>query len=536
MRCLAILSIAITVCSCASLLAPKKDGLGGGNFLNKPVEKPRIQDGSSGEIEKISDVKTVDPAPHKDAQFDSLIKQIYDKFLTVGGETKKESSSTQHQVRFGPDGKAYPKMKHVPAKYKKDISATQFGVDGKARPVDSRIPLVHHDEREVSMDDVLNSVKILVDKLTAKRDEEKKQEQQKKEFTFESVHKENDKEETSNDNNVYEEYEALKKKFLDTFDKSHNEKRQTLIGSGKDNHVETGSPQSGLPSKPDHPTLIGSGKDNKREKLRSRLNDLYDELRKETTERLDRERELNEKKRLDFVKKDLVDLLNGLQSKDTFTFHDGKFGFDEKMINSVEETTRENNIARAAKTTKQESKRSKLEVVQSLVKELHELEENKKREVMKKKEEEERTRSVERMEKIFMGVLKKEMEKRKAAAAQEKEAARIEEEKKRAAVQAKLEADALKKRENELNTGRDMLLKIMGDLEKRVANKEKKESASTGKDVKKSTSSDSIEKELDNIISSFSKKIQRKDIHESEIDKAFEGFNIDQNKVKNSRP
>ena len=78
--------------------------------------------------------------------------------------------------------------------------------------------------------------------------------------------------------------------------------------------------------------MIGSGKDNKRAKLRSRLNDLYDELRKETAERLDRERELNEKerelnekkrglnekKRLDLVKKDLVDLLNGLQSKDTF--------------------------------------------------------------------------------------------------------------------------------------------------------------------------------------------------------------------------
>ena len=72
-------------------------------------------------------------------------------------------------------------MKNVPAKDKKDLSGTHFGEDGKARPVDSRIPLVHHDEKEVSMDDVLNSVKLLVEKLTAKKDEEKKQEQQKKE-------------------------------------------------------------------------------------------------------------------------------------------------------------------------------------------------------------------------------------------------------------------------------------------------------------------------------------------------------------------
>ena len=60
-----------------------------GHFLNKPVDKPRIQDGSNGEIHSISDAKTVDPAPHKDVKFDSLIRQLYDKFLTVGGETKK---------------------------------------------------------------------------------------------------------------------------------------------------------------------------------------------------------------------------------------------------------------------------------------------------------------------------------------------------------------------------------------------------------------------------------------------------------------
>ena len=58
-----------------------QDDFGNENFLNKPVDKPRIHEGS-GEIRKISDAKAVD-SKHDTRELDTLLREIYDKFVTV---------------------------------------------------------------------------------------------------------------------------------------------------------------------------------------------------------------------------------------------------------------------------------------------------------------------------------------------------------------------------------------------------------------------------------------------------------------------
>jgi len=532
----------------ASVLTSKKDDLNNANFLNKPVEKPHIQ-GGNGEIHKISDAKPISSSPHNDAKLDHLLKEIYDKFVTVSEDT---SVTGQNGVRIGEDGKAHKTSKTIPNASKKEILDPHIGVDGKARPVDARIPVKHNDE--TGLYDILNSIRTLVDKLS------KKEKLEKKEFSFESV-KDDEKSDTEKTNEVSKkeksdtmsdkDFKLFKDKFLDTFIQKDNDKKQKLIGFGKDHHNSDSGPPGLIGSgKDNYPGLIGSGKDaspgligsgkdhstksdtSKKSELRSRLNQLYDELRKETSERIDEEKERNKRERLELVKKDLVGLLNGLQSREKFVYHDGRFDVEESDSGFISKI-------------KENQKRSKLAVVQSLVKQLKELEEVKKREEIQRKEEEERKSSAKRMENIFMDAFKRELEKRRITEQKKKEAEEEEEEeKKRKEMELKKRNENNNKKED--NEGRNMLLKIMGELEKRITNEKSKVKADE-KEIsdlqqKKKKSTSSIEKELDNILSDLSSDMKKSAKENSSndlnsIDKAFEGFNINENKIqKVSRP
>ena len=365
-------------------------------------------------------------------------------------------------------------------------------------------------------------------------------------------------------------FKEFKKKFLDMFLKKRentevksskdNEqkeeiaKRQILIGSGKDHHLKAPTVASD-PS----PGLIGSGKDSshkqnpendadrwQKDEIQTRFNKMYDELRKETADRVDSER--NRHERLELVKQDLVGLLNRLQTgDDTFSYHDGRFD----KVAAVEEGKGKEIVT--TDDDKDKKKESKLSVVESLVTELRELEANKKREQLKQVEEEKANESVKRVENIFMKAFREELVKRKRTE-EELQRKKTEEE----AEKLEKEEEALKKRKDRESSttstskdnGRQMLLQLMGELDKRILDEKSKVEADKKRatvteetrDVKDASGKrSSVEKELDSILSELSNEVtsssttkkdvavavkSKRDASENAIDKAFEGFNI----------
>ena len=366
------------------------------------------------------------------------------------------------------------------------------------------------------------------------------------------------------DNNLSndEDYNEFKKKFLDMFlkkrvmkDDEHAgeiAKRQGLIGSGKDNH----SKQTKVIHDSSSPGLINHGKDSsneveeeqkkKKDEVQSRFNKLYDELRKETADRVDSER--NRRERLQLVKQDLVGLLNKLQttSRDNdnaFAFHGGKF----------DQVAAEENKKDSKVVDEKEKKESKLAVVELLIRELRQLESNKKQEELKKKEEEKMKESMKRVENIFMEAFREKLSKRKRSEHEE------EMRRKKAEEEEQRKKEAEKKRSENTsqdNNARQMLLKLMGELDKRILDektkveedKKKKEAARHEDDNLRKRSS--VEKELDSILSELSNEVTKKDDEtsvaftttlakskrEADIDKAFEGFNIANDSKSKARP
>ena len=354
-----------------------------------------------------------------------------------------------------------------------------------------------------------------------------------------------------------EDYNEFKKKFLDVFlkkrmlkdDEKVGEiaKRQGLINSGKDHHLKQTNKVTG--SDPS-PGLINHGKDNsneqknsvkvegeqkKKEEVQSRLNKLYGELRKETADRVDSER--NRRERLLRVKQDLVGLLNKLQtSRDdsTFSYHHGEF---DRVI--AEENKKDSEVVDSEKNKKE----SKLAVVESLVRELRQLESNKKQEELKKKEEEKTSESMKRVENIFMEAFREELLKRKRTEHEEEiRRKKVEEEEKERERELELKKEAAKERIGESSSGRQMLLKLMGELDKRIldekskveeADKKKKKTVQRH-EVNTVRKQSSVEKELDSILAELSNEVSKKDEtgatsknkRNAAIEKAFEGFNI----------
>ena len=334
-------------------------------------------------------------------------------------------------------------------------------------------------------------------------------------------------------------------------DATKTNKRQLLIQSGKDSHHG----DENTSEKRTEQVLIGSGKDSKRmnevDDRHARLNQLYDELRTKTAVHVDKQRNAAEVKKedtrelknshLELVKKDMVDLLNSLQSRETFTYHDGKFALQEEKDGAGSAAS-----ASEAAKKKEEDEGSKLAVVESLLEQLKSLEGAKKREqkdavtkkeILKENEQKKREESTDddtaaatkRLTKIFKDAFESEMEKRKT------------EEKKKTDNDVSMEKGSL----------RDTLVQLMSQLDKRIADEKtkveddekqisqlekntvpmKKDSTTSASGKKKS-----FEEELDSILSDFS-TIGDKDKKRS-INKVLEGFNIDNSKTlsKGERP
>ena len=354
-----------------------------------------------------------------------------------------------------------------------------------------------------------------------------------------------------------------------TQDHAAKKSSQVLIGSGKDNLKPSTSRRDGTP------TLIGSGKDSKhhistsiptdgedverKNAIRTRFNRLYDELRKETANRVD-SAERNRRERLELVKKDLIGLLNGLQ---TSVADSNELSFHDENKKTVDEVYNHHRalVDEQDRKSEEQKRTSKLAVVESLIKELRHIEETKREEQLKKEEEEKANESVKRVESIFMEAFKRELAKRKQ-------------------VQKKVLAVGVAERETVSSpnnkklagndSGRELLVKLMGELDKRIVDEKSQVeerdrlnnavAASRNEDdaslpEKKHSnnvapsSSSSIERELDNILADLSNEVKKKNVvntrasedslstrshsnkqkrmaQESAIDKALEGFNI----------
>lgn len=333
-------------------------------------------------------------------------------------------------------------------------------------------------------------------------------------------------------------------KFMDAFkdifmkpnkDVSKIEKKQLIIGTGKDSH-----PDDKETNEKKEQVLIGHGKDSKSsnevDNRHARLSQLYDELRAKTAVHVEK-KDAQERKngRLEVVKKDLVDLLNGLQSRETFAYHDGKFALKQEKdeASTSLETASGSGSASGSVVKKKETEDSKLAVVESLLEQLKSLEEAKKREqndlaakkeILKEKEQKKSEESTdnataERIKKIFKDAFAREIEKRKTVEAKQME----------------------KKEDNYVHTKksslRDTLVQLMSQLDKRIADEKStieddekqisqletntvamKKDSTTSSDKKKS-----FEEELDSILSDFSARDNEKN---QNLDKALKGFNV----------
>ena len=212
---------------------------------------------------------------------------------------------------------------------------------------------------------------------------------------------------------------------------------------------------------------------------------------------------------MELVKKDLVDLLNSLQTREKFTYHDGKFDLADHLAEpGLINSGKDNHV----------KDDSKLETIELLVKELRELENKKK--VETKKESMDYKKSMKKMENVFLEAFKKEIEKKKNLKFQRDES-------------------TVKK-----SSIRDKLLSLMGKLDEqikeekaRVAADEKQISQLEEHDVKQSSSKKSLENELDDILNEHERSTRSDWATDQETVEALKGFNVEQHVPgESSRP
>lgn len=163
-------------------------------------------------------------------------------------------------------------------------------------------------------------------------------------------------------------YEKFRHKFYEMFLDS----RQRLIPHGKDHSTPTST--------------------NKAANSRDNVVDakewgrLYEELKQQTRKESDKIAELQKKKRIENIRRELLDVLNNIQHSETFTYDGEKFGLakrDHKEKATIPDqipTVRDNHVKSTdADDATAKALDARLDTVESLIKKLREIKENKKR-------------------------------------------------------------------------------------------------------------------------------------------------------------
>lgn len=457
----------------------EKDGFGNENFLEKAVDKPKVHQGTA-EIHTVSASKLQQPT-HDAKELDTKLRQIFRRFL------KQELSNDE--VKIAKNGKAYEKKKLIPnQKYteKKETSATSS---------DSHTNN-NEEKHELSIKELENSVEHLLDSLKKRKESTKKDTSQKDEnskYKFEDY----DEKKENNGNDGFEEFkEKLFNDFLDkkTQESLEKKREQTLIGTGKD-----------------PPHMIGTGKDNRK----TRLNELYEELRTKTAAHVEQQKK---NKRERFGMNDLVRLLNKLQKRKIFTFENGKFGLADHQDPLLVNTGKDHH-----KSGVDKSAESKLKIVESLINELGELD-NRQKPV--KKENTKYEESKKNMENIFLDTFKREMDKRKKMSGESE----------------RKDTHTVKK-----VSLRSRLLNLMDRLDQQIKDEEKRvvadenqisqlEQNNSSNSKRISSRRNSLENELDDILNGHRRSTRDDWGSDKETTKALQGFNVEQQNGKSSRP